>query len=40
MEYKVSDRDMTVDELLEHINNIEVSEAFGTGTVEIISPVY
>ncbi|MCV2231500.1 branched-chain amino acid aminotransferase [Acholeplasma manati] len=37
--YIVSERDMTVDELLEHINNNEVSEAFGTGTAATISPV-
>jgi len=37
--YIITERDMTVDELLEHINKKQVSEAFGTGTAATISPV-
>lgn len=37
--YPVIERDMTVDELIHHLMNKSVQEAFGTGTAATISPV-
>ncbi len=37
--YKVSERLLSIDELINHIEKGEVKEVFGTGTAAIISPV-
>ncbi len=37
--YKVSERLLSIDELIHHIERDEVKEIFGTGTAAIISPV-
>ena len=37
--YKVEERELSIDELMEAGHNGELKEAFGTGTAAVISPV-
>lgn len=39
MNYKVTERNLTIDELIEAFENGKLDEAFGTGTAAVISPI-
>ncbi len=39
MGYKVSERDISIDEIIEAYKNGKLDEAFGTGTAAVISPI-